>query len=211
MINFNKTPENWSDKYRPTNLDELILPKNMMMYFKNYMKGGNHQPIVLFGRPGTGKTITASIISGKESVIIDCRNPDDVKSLRETLSSATSVTMFEDRRTIIIDDCENLSSSVKHSLRGIDRLTGFNDFILTTNRIDLLDAPLRSRLTEWCFDFSLDEESKELILARLEHICKNESIVAPDRSSLMFLIKKHYPDLRKMIGELQKIILSRVN
>lgn len=204
------TSENWANKYSPKKLEEMILPDNIRGYFNRYLEG-QRQPLVLYGKPGTGKTQTATLLAKGERILIDCGRPDDLERIRRMLINATSLTLSGERRMILIDDCENLSSQAKHALRELERLTGINDFILTTNRIDLLDDPLRSRLTELCFDFTLEDKLLEKILSKLVMICNKEDISVPEKASLRFIIKKHYPDMRKILGELQKMILLRPN
>jgi replication-associated recombination protein RarA len=209
MNSFVNKSEVWTLKYRPMTLDDMILPKDMRNFFQRYKGGGSRQPLVLFGKPGTGKTQMANMLISGERVFLDCGRKDDTDRIRRMLYSASSYTLTGLRRSIIIDDCERLSDSSQHALREIERLTSINDFILTTNRIDLMDAPLRSRLAEICFDFSLDNDLKNQVIKRLEEVCEKESIEPPKRVSLEFLVRKHYPDMRKMIGELQKMINLR--
>jgi replication-associated recombination protein RarA len=209
MNAFVNASEVWAVKYRPTTLNDMILPKDKKNFFQRYLEGGHRQPLVLFGKPGTGKTQMANLLTSEERVFMKCGSKDDTDRIRKILYSATSYTVSGYRRTIIIDDCETLSATSQHALRGINELTGNNDFILTTNRIDLLDDPLRSRLAEMCFDFTLDNDLKNQVVSRLEMICAKEFIEPPNRVTLEFIAKKTYPDIRKTIGELQKIISLR--
>ena len=209
MNNYLSKSEVWTVKYRPTTIDDMILPAEKRNFFERYMNGSNRQPLILFGKPGAGKTQMANLLSSRERVFLRCGQKDEIDGIRNILQNATSFTLSGSRRTIIIDDCERLSASSKHALREIEDLTGINDFILTTNRIDLIDAPLRSRLAEINFDFLLDYDLKNQIMCRLEKICIMESIEPPDKASLGYIAKKHYPDMRKVINELQLMINSR--
>lgn len=209
MNKFDQRSPTWSRKYTPKVIDEMILPINVRKFLVNYQKGIGRQPIVLFGKPGTGKSLTGSILTDDDKIRIACGQRDDLIRIRRMLEGVTSHPLYSDRRTIIIDDCENLSKESLHALREIERLTCVNDFILTTNKIDSLDAPIRSRLTEINFDFVLDSDISEQIRNRLEAICRSENVDPPDRASIDFLIKKFYPDMRKIIGELQKTISLR--
>jgi replication-associated recombination protein RarA len=199
----------WTNKYRPMTLDDMVLPSGKRNFFEKYLNGSNRQPIILFGKPGSGKTNMANLLSSGERVFLRCGRKDEIDRVRKVLQDATSYTLSGARRTIIIDDCERLSGSSKHALREIEDLIGINDFILTTNRIDLVDDPLRSRLAEISFDFILDNDLKNQVIDRLERICLMESIESPDRASLGFMVKKYYPDMRKVINEVQSMISSR--
>ena len=48
----------FTEKYRPKNLDDLILPDHVMQKFTS----GVHQNMLFAGSPGTGKTSTAKAL-----------------------------------------------------------------------------------------------------------------------------------------------------
>ena len=55
----------WIEKYRPTNLNNIIGNDNIIDQFKSIAKNGNMPHMLLVGPPGTGKT-TSIICLAKE-------------------------------------------------------------------------------------------------------------------------------------------------
>ena len=198
----------WNIKYSPKSIDEMILPKTTRRFFHHWING-NRTPLVLHGNPGTGKSILARLLSDDQPVLVECSRGVEIDRIKAILNSASSIPLHLGRRTIIFDDVEGLSPVARTSLRVIERLTTITDFIFTTNNIQWLDSPLKSRLMEIDFNFRLDSEILSETKDRLKSICSKEMIDPPDNRTLEFLIKSHYPDLRKTISELQKTILLR--
>jgi DNA polymerase III delta prime subunit len=195
---------NWAVKYRPTSLEEMILPDSQMNYLIKWRDGSNRQSLVFYGKPGNGKTLSSELMAGDERVYLDCRDYQIGDRLNALARSGCNVTLNGVRRVIVIDDCENLSKPALINLRGlIDRTISINDFILTTNRIDRLDDPLKSRLQLIGFDNDLTEDILSKIKFRLDLICAKEGLEPLSDSGVNYLIKRHYPDLRKIIGSLQ--------
>ena len=49
----------WVEKYRPSTIDDTILPDNIKNTFKEIVAGGELHNMLLTGTPGTGKTTIA--------------------------------------------------------------------------------------------------------------------------------------------------------
>ena len=49
----------WVEKYRPTNVDECILPTNLKQTFKEFVKQKTLPNMILSGGAGVGKTTVA--------------------------------------------------------------------------------------------------------------------------------------------------------
>jgi len=81
----------FTEKYRPSNLSELILPERVMAKFKD----GLVQNVLLAGSPGTGKTSTAKAIV----------NQFNMPYLYINASTDTSVDVI---RTRITDFCSTV-------------------------------------------------------------------------------------------------------
>lgn len=52
----------WEQKYRPNDIDEIILPVKYRKLFKNMIKTGVVPNMILYGRPGIGKSSIANVI-----------------------------------------------------------------------------------------------------------------------------------------------------
>ena len=103
----------FTEKYRPKNLDELILPDGIMNKFKN----GLTQNMLLAGSPGTGKTSMAKAIV----------NQFELPYIYINASTDTSVDVI---RTRIIDFCSTMSildDQGKFKVVILDEVDGVSD------------------------------------------------------------------------------------
>ena len=65
----------WFEKYRPSCLEECILPKAMMKIFKGYAEKKEMPNLMLTGFQGTGKTTLAKVMVKElnaDSMFVDC-------------------------------------------------------------------------------------------------------------------------------------------
>jgi replication-associated recombination protein RarA len=88
MKHLSSTSENWTVKYRPKSISEMIIPESCKRYFERY-QGGQRQPLILFGKPGSGKSLMASLLSNEDNIHIQCGLESDIKKIQEMLKSAT--------------------------------------------------------------------------------------------------------------------------
>jgi DNA polymerase III delta prime subunit len=111
------------------------------------------------------------------------------------------------QKIVILDEFDYANAqSIQPALRGaIEEFHKNCRFIITCNYKNRVIEPLHSRCTGIDFTIPTAEKSQMAgaMLARIEQILTNES-VAFDKAVVANLIKKHFPDLRRIINELQK-------
>jgi DNA polymerase III delta prime subunit len=201
----------WVEKYRPKTLSDCILPIDLNAVFKGMVKEGTIPNMLFYGKAGTGKTTVARALAvdiGAEYIIINCSEENGIDTLRTKIRQyASTVSLSGNLKVIILDEFDYANpQSIQPALRGaIEEFHKNCRFILTCNYKSRVIEPLHSRCTG--IDFTVPNAEKAQIakamMGRIEYILKTENIPY-EQQVIANLIKKHFPDLRRIINELQK-------
>ena len=201
----------WVEKYRPKTLSDCILPVDLSVVFNGMIKEGTIPNMLLYGKAGTGKTTVARAIAndiGADSIIINCSEENGIDTLRTKIRNyCSTVSLNGGLKVVILDEFDYANSnSVQPALRGaIEEFAKNCRFVLTCNYKNRVIDPLHSRCTGIDFTVPAAEKAQLAmgILKRVEHILTIEK-VPYDTPVLVNLIKKHFPDIRRTINELQR-------
>jgi replication factor C small subunit len=193
----------WNEKYRPDILDNYIASDEIKNIFQAYIDKQDIPHLLFAGRAGSGKTTLAKLIAKG----IDCDllyiNATDERSMdviREKIGGFASSASFKPLKIVILDEATHLlMASQVLLLNMIETYSAKTRFILTGNYPERLIDPLRSRLTE----YALIPPSKTIIAQHIVRILENEGIEY-ELEGVAEIVKKCYPDLRRIINTLQK-------
>ena len=205
----------WVEKYRPKTIDECILSKEQKDYFKNLVKNGEIQNMLLCGTAGTGKTTVARALCeelNSDYIIINGSEESGIDVLRTKIKSfASTVSFTGNTKVVILDEADYLNpNSTQPALRGfIEEFANNCRFIFTCNFKNRIIAPLHSRCA--VVEFKIPNKEKPAIAGaffkRVVDILATENIQA-DNKVVAKVVEKHFPDFRRTLNELQKYAQS---
>ena len=198
----------FTEKYRPKNLDELILPDAVMNKFKD----GLVQNMLFAGSPGTGKTSTAKAVVnqfGLPYLYINASTDTSVDVIRTRIIDFCSTVSIMDQpgtfKVVILDEVDGVSDQFFKALRAtMEQFASNSRFIATCNYINKLPDPILSRFEVINFDFDKEEESEltKKYIRRVYEICKQEGMTI-DKEALVEFVRRNFPDLRSTLNKLQ--------
>ena len=201
----------WSEKYRPQKIQDLVLCDNDKKIIENFIKNDEIPNLLFYGNAGTGKTTTGKILISAldaEDLFLNCAEVgiDDVRS---TISNFSKTKSFNGKKKIVfLDEIDSASPNAQRGLRNtMEENAAYCRYILTSNYIHNVIVPLQSR----CQTIQLSPPIN-LIVKRLKCILENEniSIDVENKTKLVLLIKKIFPDIRKTINEVQKYCIDGI-
>lgn len=201
----------WVEKYRPKTIEDSILPDHLKQTFQEFVNQGNIPNLLLSGSAGCGKTTVARAMLeelGCEYIVINGSLNGNIDTLRnEIMQFASSVSLMGGRKYVILDEADYLNpNSTQPALRNfMEEFSRNCGFILTCNFKNRIIEPLQSRCSVVEFKIKkTDLPSLAMqMMKRLRQILELEGIEY-DKAVLAELIKKHYPDWRRVINELQR-------
>ena len=207
----------WVEEYRPKTIDDCILPQSLKTLFQSFIDKGELSNLLFSGTPGIGKTTVAKALCEQlncDWIMINGSEEGGIDVLRNKIKNfASTVSLSGGKKVVILDEADYLNpQSTQPALRGfIEEFHANCRFILTCNFKNRLIDPLHSRFSN--IEFKIANKEKPKLASKLFERATNiltEQNVDYDKKVLAELIKKHFPDFRKLINELQRYSVSGV-
>jgi len=203
------------EKYRPQVINDVILPEKYKKIFKEIVKKGDHQHLLLSGGAGIGKTTIAKALCNElnsDVLVINASENGNIDILRTTIRNfASSVSFTGNKKVVILDEADYLNAqSTQPALRNfMEEFSKNCRFILTCNYVNRIIEPLRSRCS--VIEFNLSKEEKlgvaKDFFKRTCMILDNENIEY-DKHVVGNIIKQYNPDFRKILNEIQSNVVD---
>ena len=207
----------WVEKYRPTKIEDTILPESLKQTFQKVVSGGELPNMLFTGTAGLGKTTVARALCNEldcDYILINGSEEGNIDTLRTKIKQfASSVSLQGGYKVVILDEADYLNpQSTQPALRGfIEEVSNNCRFILTCNFKNRIIEPLHSR----CGVYEFNTSKKDMIdlcqnfMARCQLILSNEQIKYDDKP-VAELIMKFAPDWRRVLNELQRYSINGV-
>ena len=166
----------WAEKYRPAMLDDVIISDDTKKMIRDAINGGNIPNMVLHGSAGTGKTSVCKVIAneiGADLLYINASMERSIDVIRDrVVSFSSSVSFSGGPKIVLLDEAEGLTGLAQNSLRGVVEEFTSTRFFFTTNHINKIIAPIRSRCVN--ISFALRTDAVRITLVRLVADISNE-------------------------------------
>lgn len=207
-----KTKQPWIEKYRPSNIDNLILSTSTLNKIKKIIKEKDMPNIIITGPPGIGKTTTVLCIAknllGKyfDQGVLELNASDErgIKVVHESIEYFCKKKLDTDNtcskhKIVLLDEADNITKKAQQLINNL--LKDYNNttrFAFTCNNSSDIIESIQSR----CIIFRYRRLTAKEVHERLEYICKMEKINYTDEGINSIVIISQ-GDLRKAINNLQ--------
>lgn len=224
---FNKP---WIEKYRPTEIDELVLDEGTLNKIKKFIEDKNMPNIIITGSPGIGKTTTILCIAknllGKKyykNGVLELNASDNrgIKTVQESMEYFCKKKFLEkesnkELNTESKESDTELNQEVKHKIILLDEADNMTKKAQQAINTLMQEYHHNTRfaftcnnsgqiieaIQSRCIIFRYSRLSVDHIRKRLEYICKKEEIQYTEEG-LNTIIMMSQGDLRQAINNLQ--------
>lgn len=206
----------WFEKYRPSKLDELIVPNRIREQLNGFIESKNIPNLLFYSPGGMGKTSTAKILINELKMdFIEINGSIDrgIDTIRDTIvkfAGTGSLINNDQNKCIFVTEADGFTEDAKNSMKNlIEKFSNNIRFIFDTNYVDKLSQPIRSRCVEIDFNFN-KSEYPDLMKQMLQRSCSilEDNNIEFNKKDVADLIKKRFPDMRKIVNDLQKSSVS---
>jgi len=195
------------ERYRPKTLDDIVLSKEDREFFESLAQKQEIPHLLFAGIQGSGKTSLSKIIINDvlkcEYLYLNASDESGIDTIRTKVTGFARTKSFDGKiKIVLLDEADSISFEGMKCLRNtMEEFSATCRFIMTCNYLHKIIAPIQSR----CQIISLNPPL-EGVTKRVVEILKKENIVIPDEQKPLLLkhIKSNLPDLRRIIGDIQK-------
>lgn len=202
----------WVEKYRPSNLNDVVLEPLNREIFDNILEKNYFPNLLIYGSPGCGKTtICINLINeyqkkynriNKSNIIhLNASDERGIDIIRNQIHQfVKSKNLFESGlKFVILDEVDYMTKNAQQALKYILETSTYNvRFCLICNYITKIDESLKNEF--FCIRFN-QLPIKDISLF-IKNITVKENLIVSDE--VILIIQKLYnSDIRSMINYIQ--------
>ena len=211
-MNLNNTGVPFSEKYRPTNFDDIVLDPSNKQILTNIIETSYFPNLLFYGPPGTGKTTTiinlinsyqTKLKNKNKDLIIHLNASDErgIDIIRNQISFfVNSKPLFNHgMKFVILDEVDYMTKNAQQALRYL--LQNYSNnvrFCLICNYISKIDEGLQNEFIRLRFNQLPCPD----IIKFLTHISESENLNMSDHS-LSCIQRLYKSDIRSMVNFMQ--------
>ncbi len=204
---------NWTEKYRPKTIENIVGQPKFVDDALSWVEKDNLPNVLLYGRPGTGKTSAAYVLGmqylgeNMRSNFLEINASQDRKleTIRTTITNFANTKGSDEVpfKIILLDEIDGMLKDSQRALkRTMERAINVR-FIITCNDESSVDYAIRSR----CANYHFSALTKEHMLSMLISIKEKEGLLFSDED-LMDFAGMMNGDMRRAVNELQATAFS---
>ena len=200
----------WTEKYRPSNFDNIVLDPYNKTLFMNMIENKYFPNLLLYGPPGTGKTTTIinlineyQRIKKNKSLVIHLNASDErgIDIIRNQIYQfVRTKNLFETGyKFVVLDEVDYMTKNAQQALKYLLQTCGNNvKFFLICNYISKIELSLQHEFV--CIRFN--QLPKQKIREFIRDICVKEEVNLTDET-IDNIQNLHKSDIRSMINFIQ--------
>jgi len=211
-MNTNKANTPWCEKYRPVNMESIVLDPLNKKIFHNIIDNNTFPHLLFYGPPGVGKTTTADNLVNdyqrktsklnRETIIhLNASDERGIEVIRNQINQfVKSNNMFaRGLKFVILDEVDYMTKNAQQALKNLLQSCLENvRFILICNYICKIDESLQKEFT--CIRFN--QLPQKEVFHLIHEIIDKENIEISD-DTIVAIQDMFYSDIRSMINYIQ--------
>ena len=211
-MNLNNTGVPFSEKYRPTNFDDIVLDPSNKQILSNIIETSYFPNLLFYGPPGTGKTTTIINLINSYQLKLKNKNKDliihlnasderGIDIIRNQISLfVNSKPLFNNgMKFVILDEVDYMTKNAQQALRYLlQNYSSSVRFCLICNYISKIDEGLQNEFIRLRFNQLPTTE----IIKFLNNISVSENLNMSNHS-LNCIQRLYKSDIRSMVNFMQ--------